>query len=156
MKKLIISVLSVFLMLLLVAPTFFSVVSFAANESSEVNIWDTLDPAYMGGTFANVAERVKGNDIISPMSLKLVSNGYALYCDANNGEVVCLKLAKPDADGNYKMTNGVYDYAGYYTTNPYSTGRSESQTKAPTANAIKQSLLSQVLIKYTENASEIE
>lgn len=156
MKKILISFFSVFLVLLLVAPTFLSVVSFAAEESESESFEDLYHPAYMKAEFSNVAERIIGNDVIKSMECRLVTNGYALYCDALTGEIICLKLAPPDADGNYTMTKGVYDYVGYYTTNPYSTGKSKSSTGSATSESIKQSLLSQLLVKYTENSTEVE
>ncbi len=163
MKKLLTSALSLLIVLLLVAPTCLNVVSFAAETSEEANIWDTLSPAYMKAEFADLNARIKGTDVIAGMKCYMVTGGYAIYADPLTGEVVCLKLKAPDADGNYEMTeDGIYAYDGYYTTNPFSVGRSETDAtdgtikKNSTSDSVKQSLYSQILLKYSENANEVE
>lgn len=163
MKKLLTSAISLLIILLLVAPTCLSVVSFAADTSEEANIWDKLTPAYMKASFSTIDDRLKGTEDIAGMECRLVLGGYAIYIDPLTGEVVCLKLKAPDAEGNYEMTeDGIYAYDGYYCTNPFAIGRSESATKSsaikksPTSDSVKQTLYSQLLLKYTENSNEVE
>ena len=157
MKKLLTSAISLLIVLLLVAPTCLSVVSFAADTSEEANVWDKLKPAYMKANFSDISARIKGTEEIAGMECRLVTGGYAIYVDPLTAEVVCLKLKAPDADGNYSVTDGVYDYDGYYSTNPFAIGRSESvDSKSPTSDSVKQTLYSQLLVKYTENSNEVE
>lgn len=157
MKKLLTSAISLLIVLLLVAPTCLSVVSFAADTSEEANVWDKLKPAYMKANFSDISARIKGTEEIAGMECRLVTGGYAIYVDPLTAEVVCLKLKAPDADGNYSVTDGVYDYDGYYSTNPFAVGRSESvDSKSPTSDSVKQTLYSQLLVKYTENSNEVE
>ncbi len=155
MKKILTSALSLLIVLLLVAPACLNVVSFAADTSGEENVWDKAEPAYMNASFVDISARLKGTDVIAGMECRLVTGGYALYVDPLTAEVVCLKLKAPDADGNYTMTDGIYDFDGYYATNPYAIGRSESVTKSPTSNSVKQTLYSQLLLQYTDNANEV-
>ena len=63
MKKLLTSAISLLIVLLLVAPTCLSVVSFAADTSEEANVWDKLKPAYIMIT----------TDIIPPTLLRSVA-----------------------------------------------------------------------------------
>ena len=159
MKKTLFRTLAILLAVMFVAPSVLSFVSFAADESdaSEVDIWAKLDPAYTGAQFTTVESRIAGDgDVIAPMELILVKDGYALYCDKYNGEVICLKLAEPNEDGEYPtFTNGVYKYTGYYCTNPYKLGSSTSvTTQKDSSVAVKKTLLSQIIIKYQENTNE--
>lgn len=144
------------LALTFVAPSVLSTVSFAADDSSNVNVWDTLDPAYTSAEFNSVEARIAGDTNIAKMELILVNEGYALYNDPLNGEVICLKLAPPNAEGEYEMDeNGVYKYVGYYCTNPYKVGQSKSVGKEQaTSVSVKKTLLSQIVIKYKENTNE--
>jgi len=155
MKKILTSALSLVIVLLLVAPACLNVVSLAAEESGETNVWDTAKPAYMNASFLDITARLKGTEAIKGMECRLVTGGYAIYIDPLTAEVVCLKLKAPDADGNYTMTEGIYDFDGYYATNPYAVGRSESVTKSPTSESVKQQLYSQLLLQYTDNANEV-
>ena len=154
MKKIFVSAISLLIVLLMVAPMMLSVVSFAADNKEE-DIWENLQPAYMKASFNDISERISGNDVIAQMECRAVVNGYALYVDPLTAEVVCLKLKAPDAQGNYSKTNGVYDFDGYYSTNPYATGKSVSSTNNQTTNSIKQQLYSQLLLQYTDNGKEV-
>ncbi len=156
MKKTLIRLLVLVIAMSLVAPSVLSVISFAADDSSNVNIWDTLDPAYTSAEFNSVESRIAGDTTIAPMELILVKDGYALYNDPLNGEVICLKLAAPNAEGEYEVDeNGVYKYVGYYCTNPYKIGTSKSVDKEQdTSISVKKTLLSQLIIKYQENTNE--
>lgn len=148
---------------MMIAPSVLSVVSFAADssETSNDNTWESLDKAYTLVKFNSVEERINGNEVISAMKLVLVSNGYALYNDPKTGEVICLKLADPNEEGNYNTVGGegskAYDYVGYYCTNPYILGQSHTKGSdgkdTDTSITVKRTLLSQLLVRYTENTS---
>ena len=88
MKKLLTSAISLLIVLLLVAPTCLSVVSFAADTSEEANVWDKLKPAYMKATFSDISARIKGTEEIAGMECRLVTGGYAIYVDPLTAEVV--------------------------------------------------------------------
>lgn len=161
MKKSIFKLIILLVAFAMVAPSLIPVVSLAASSgdvSGELTM-DQLGPEYTKVPFNSVEERINGSGLISKMNLVLVSYGYALYNDPKTGEVICLKLAPPDANGEYETIGGensiAYDYVGYYCTNPYMV--SQSQTKnaegkeTPTSDAVKKTLLSQLLVKYTEN-----
>ena len=99
MKKHIFTAIALLLAVMFVAPSVLSLAAYAADESntSEVDIWETLDPAYRAAEFTSVQNRIAGDgEDIPPMDLIIVSKGYALYSDKYNGEVICLKLPEPD------------------------------------------------------------
>ncbi len=159
MKKHIFTAIALLLAVMFVAPSVLSLAAYAADESnaSEVDIWEKLDPAYRAAEFTSVQNRIAGDgEDIPPMDLIIVSEGYALYSDKYNGEVICLKLPEPDENGEYpKYSSGVYKYVGYYCTNPYKLGSSTSiTTQKPSSDAVKKTLLSQIIIKYQENTNE--
>ncbi|MFA6729933.1 MAG: DUF5696 domain-containing protein [Eubacteriales bacterium] len=155
MKKSALRLIILFLTLIIIAPSVLSVVSFAAENSEATggNDWSALDPAYTAAEFNTVGERILGNDVISPMKLVLTGYGYALYNDPATGEVICLKLKQPDENGEYSRTDGVYDYTGYYCTNPYLLGQSVSTDGKSSSLSVKKTLLSQLLVKFTENTT---
>lgn len=162
MKKSALRFLILLLALAMVAPSLMPVISLAADTSDEDEVsWDDLDKAYTTVPFNSVEERINGSDVISKMKLVLVSNGYALYNDPKTGEVICLKLAAPDENGEYRTIGGdgsiAYDYVGYYCTNPYMVGQSKTKNaegkENDTSTSVKRTLLSQLLVKYTENLS---
>jgi len=88
----------------------------------------------------------------------IVKDGYALYADKMTGEVVLLKLSKPNEQGEYeKKENGIYKYDGYFSTNPYNIGSSTSASSgANTTEAIKEQLYSQIIVNYSENNSDLQ
>ncbi len=159
MKKTLFRTAALILALMFALPSVLSLVSYAADTSntSEEDVWVKLDPAYRGAEFASIQGRIAGDgETIPPMELILVSDGYALYCDKYDGEVICLKLPEPDENGEYpKYSTGVYKYVGYYCTNPYKLGSSTSvSTNKASSDAVKKTLLSQIIIKYQENTNE--
>lgn len=157
MKKSIYRFALILLALVFVAPSVLNVVSFAADTSKEEDDWLTvLDPAYTASMFDTVESRIAGDTTIDPMNEMACANGYALYNDPKTGEVICLKLAEPDENGEYiKDEKGVYKYVGYYCTNPYNLGMSKAVgSTADTTASVKKTLLSQLLVKYSENTTE--
>lgn len=168
MKKLSIALLALLLCLSMILPALNIEVS-AAEEEEEENVWDTLLPAYMSTSYKSIEDRILGNDTIAGMQLMLIKDGYALYCDPLTGEVVNLVLEDPikdengnyvlDEDGNYtyELIEGstVYKYKGYWSTNPYNIGSSQSSAGLKTSDSIKQKLYSQAIIEYTENDTDM-
>ncbi|MBE6649116.1 MAG: hypothetical protein E7614_06305 [Ruminococcaceae bacterium] len=159
MKKVLLMLLALFLFL----PAFSSVAVFAEDEEGELTadkIWEIKDPAYMNAGFSSLEERIKGNETIGSMRLVLVKDGMALYNDAYTGEVIVLKLKKASEgekqdENGYKLSdNGFYDYAGYWTTNPYNISSSSNTAGADTSASIKKNLYSQLVIKFTEKSAE--
>lgn len=141
----------------------------AADEEEEEDVWNTLLPAYMSTSYKSIEDRIIGNDVTGSMQLMLIKDGYALYCDPITGEVVNLVLEDPvkddkgnyvlDENGNYtyELIEGstVYKYKGYWSTNPYNIGSSQSSAGLTTSDSIKQKLYSQAIINYTENDTDM-
>ncbi len=156
----------VFIMLLAISlflPATASMTAFAEDEEEALTpdkIWLLKDPAYMAAGFNSLESRILGNDVVGSMKLVIVKDGMALYNDEYTGEVIVLKLKKAENgekqdDNGYKLKeNGIYDYVGYWTTNPYNVSSSLNTSGASTSNSIKQQLFSQIIIKFTENSSE--
>lgn len=153
MTKTFIRATAILLMFMLLVPFLAALPVFAAEESEEedVDMWeDVLIPAYMGAEFQTIEDRIKGDTVISPMDCKIVSNGYALYVDSKTGEVVVLKLI--EENGEYKLNeDGSYAYSGYYSTNPYAIGVSESASGADSTAATKSKLYAQILLDFIDN-----
>lgn len=168
MKKLFIALLALLLCLSMILPIL-NIQASAAEEEEDTNVWDTLLPAYMSTSYKSIEDRILGNDVIAGMQLMLIKDGYALYCDPMTGEVVNLVLEDPikDEKGNYVLDeNGnytyeliegstVYKYKGYWSTNPYNIGSSQSSAGLKTSDSIKQKLYSQAIIEYTENDTDM-
>ncbi|PKM63282.1 MAG: hypothetical protein CVU97_00875 [Firmicutes bacterium HGW-Firmicutes-21] len=126
--------------------------SSALESIDEEDIWKALTPAYMSTGFKSINDRIKGNELISPMVCMLVKDGYALYVDSLTAEVVILQLTEPNDDGEYELdADGIYKYIGYFSTNPYNIGSSQSSTGTKTTDSIKSKLYSQVIVDYSEN-----
>ncbi len=132
--------------------------SSAVTSGDKDDVWTALRPAYMTTKFKSIDDRILGNDVIAPMTCMLVKDGYALYADKMTGEVVVLKLAEPNEKGEYeKNENGIYKYKGYFSTNPYNVGTSQSSSSgAATTESIKEQLYSQIIVNYTENNSDMQ
>ncbi|MDD4164342.1 MAG: DUF5696 domain-containing protein [Eubacteriales bacterium] len=129
----------------------------SSGDESEEDIWVKLKPAYMDTSFQSIDDRINGNDALASMTLMLVKDGFALYADTLTGEVVLLELSDPDENGEYEISdNGIYKYDGYFSTNPYNIGSSQSVGGQKSSNAIKEELYSQVIIAYTQNDTEQE
>lgn len=124
------------------------------DESGDEDVWKKLKPAYMSTGFTSVDDRINGNDVIAPMTCMLIKDGYAIYADSLTGEVVLLKLSKPNDKNEYeKKDNGVYKYDGYFTTNPYNIGSATVAGKA-VSEIVKEPLYSQVELTYMSNETE--
>ncbi|MBO7254632.1 MAG: hypothetical protein J6V36_04945, partial [Clostridia bacterium] len=161
MKNILKKVLVMLLALTLFLPTTFS--AFAKDDDGEMTadeIWAVRDPAYMIAGFNSIEARILGNETVGSMKLVLVREGNALYCDSYTGEIIVLKLKKAEKgekqdENGYKLQdNGVYDYVGYWTSNPYNVSQSTGVDGSATSNTIKQNLFSQLIIKFTEGTAE--
>ncbi len=118
------------------------------------DIWQDLKrPAYTSTAFASVKDRIKGNGQILPMELYTVIDGYAFYGDALTGEMVFLVLADKSLTKDAILESGeIPEYTAFYCTNPYNAGAAQSITQAkPTDATEKEKLLSQIIIKFSEN-----
>lgn len=124
----------------------------SSTDDEDEDVWSRLKPAYMTTSFQSIDDRINGNSIIAPMECALVKDGFAMYADEITGEVVWLQLSAPDENGEYEIKeNGVYKYDGYFTTNPFNIGTSQSGSGTATTESIKERLYSQVIVEYTEN-----
>lgn len=163
----------------MILPVLNITVSAADDKDEEENVWDTLLPAYLSTAYKSIEERILGDTVIAEMELMLIKDGYALYCDRLTGEVVVLTLEDPvenskgnfvkNDDGTYTEVDAgkgqysyalienstVYKYKGYWSTNPYNIGASQSSTGLSTSDSIKKKLYSQVIIEYTENDTDM-
>ncbi len=154
------------MMMLLSSFTFLSVFADETSGSGEEeektwdDIWkETVQPAYTKASFASVKERIRGNgDVIAPMTLMAVVDGYAFYADTLTGEMIFLvlenkELTKEDILAEVEK-NSAYTpaYTAFYCTNPYNAGSAKAKGQSKQADASeKEKLLSQIIIKYTEN-----
>lgn len=145
--------------LALLLPAFTCLTVFAEEEESWEDLWrDTVYPAYMATSFKTVEERMKGDGtVIEPMKLYCVVGGIAMYGDPVTGEMVFLtlkdpELTKEDIDA---MEGAIPEYSAYFTTNPIDAGY-KPQTGSGSSEAVKEKLYSQLIIKYTQNASDME
>lgn len=160
MKKVLVMLLALTLFL----PTASNLNAFAEDEDDGEltydEIWAIKDPAYMIAGFNSLQARILGNEVVGSMQLVLAKDGMALYNDSYTGEVIVLKLKKAekgekqDEEGYKLLDNGIYDYVGYWSTNPYNVSSSMNTAEAATSNTIKQNLFSQLIIKFTEGSSE--
>lgn len=161
MKNILKKVLVMLLALTLFLPTTFS--ALAKDDDGEMTadeIWAVRDPAYMIAGFNSLEARILGNETVGSMKLILVKEGNALYCDSYTGEIIVLKLKKAEKDekqdeNGYKLQdNGIYDYVGYWTSNPYNVSQSTGIDGAATSNTVKKNLFSQLIIKFTQGSAE--
>lgn len=111
--------------------------------------------------FSSDASSSTSSDIsVASMRLFYKNNEYAQYIDEATGELICLKLVDRNGDGepdihpDYKdltvydldgEIEHIYDYTGYWCTNPFSIGSVSSTT------AVKAELYSQLIIDYSDN-----
>lgn len=128
-----------------------------SSEESEMeweDIWkDVKQPAYTSTAFTSVKERILGSGEIEPMQLYSVIDGYAFYGDALTGEFIFLVLKDDTLTKDAILESGeIPEYSAFYCTNPYNAGsaRAIGQTQSADASE-KEKLLSQIIIKYSEN-----
>ncbi len=170
MKKTLYTLLALLLCISFILPA--ANISVAAEESKaegskddkeeEEDIWETLKPAYMSTSFKSVEDRLKGNETLAAMELAIVKDGYALYYDKLTGEVVELVLEDPvlnEETGEYEYEkiedSDIYKYKGYWSSNPYNVGSSQSTAGKATTDSVKEKLYAQLIINYTENDTDM-
>lgn len=128
-----------------------------SKDESEMewgDIWKEIkQPAYTSTAFASVKERILGSGAIEPMQLYSVIDGYAFYGDSLTGEFIFLVLKDPNLTKEAILESGaIPEYTAFYCTNPYNAGAARAIGQNKTADASeKQKLLSQIIIKYSEN-----
>ncbi len=129
-----------------------------SEESEDVDIWETLKPAYMATAYTSITDRMKGDDVIAPMECFCVIDGYAFYGDRLTGEMVFLKLTDPTLTKEAIDESGeIPEYTAYYSTNPYNIGSASALgSTQSTAATEKEKLYSQIIIKYSENDKDSE
>lgn len=136
------------------------------DESGEPETWEDIwkevkQPAYTSTMFTSVKERILGAGHIDPMQLFAVIDGYAFYGDALTGEMIFLvledKTLTKEAIDEMVQEGGFPKYVAYYCTNPYNAGGAsgKGQTK-PTDASEKEKILSQIIIKFTENDKDAQ
>lgn len=129
-----------------------------AEESEEEKEWEDIwkeekQPAYTSTAFASVKERILGSGSIEPMQLYTVIDGYAFYGDGLTGEMIFLVLKDKSLTKDAILeAGGIPEYSAFYCTNPYNAGAAKAVGQSDTAAATeKEKLLSQIIIKYSEN-----
>ncbi len=129
----------------------------SSTEESEMeweDIWKEIkQPAYTSTGFTSVKERILGSGEIEPMQLYSVIDGYAFYGDALTGEFIFLVLKDSTLTKEAILESGtIPEYSAFYCTNPYNAGAAQAIGQSKTADASeKEKLLSQIIIKYSEN-----
>jgi len=136
--------------------TAFAESSDESDESSKdwEDIWkEDIQPAYTSTAFGSVKERILGSGLIEPMQLFTVIDGYAFYGDALTGEFIFLVLKdKALTKDDILASEAIPEYTAFYCTNPYNAGAARAVGQTKTADASeKEKLLSQIIIKYSEN-----
>ena len=146
----------------------FSCLSVLAESSAESkdesemdwgDIWKEIkQPAYTSTGFASVKERILGSGDIEPMQLYSVIDGYAFYGDSLTGEFIFLVLKDKTLTKDAILESGVIpEYTAFYCTNPYNAGAAKAIGQEKTADASeKQKLLSQIIIKFSENDKDTQ
>lgn len=162
MKKTLYTLLALLLCISFILPAANIRVAAADDDEEEEDVWEKLQPAYMSTSFKSIEDRLKGNETLASMECALVKNGYALYYDKMTGEVVELVLEDPvldEATGEYVYEkiedSDIYKYKGYWSSNPYNVGSSQSSSGKATTDSIKQKLYSQLIINYMENDTDM-
>lgn len=135
----------------------------SATSSEEAVEWEDVwknvkQPAYTSTAFSSVKERILGSGNIDPMQLYSVINGYAFYGDALTGEMIFLVLKDDTLTKDAIIESGTIPaYSAFYCTNPYNAGAAKAIGQDKTADATeKQKLLSQIIIKYSENDKDTQ
>ncbi len=146
---------------LLLIPSF-TCLSVLADEDEEEKSWEdiwkeTIQPAYTTTAFRSVKERINGNassgGAIEPMQLFAVIDGYAFYGDALTGEMIFLVLKDKELTKEAIIeSETIPEYSAFYCTNPYNAGGAKAVGQPnPSDASEKEKLLSQIIIKYSEN-----
>ena len=146
--------------------TFAGIAAFAEDETSGTSseltwedIWkNTKEPAYMSTAFANVKERIRGSGVIEPMQLYCIVDGYAFYGDPITGEMIFLVLKDQNLTKDQVLEGeDIPEYSAFYCTNPYNAGAAKALGATNDTDVTeKAKLLSQVMIKYSENDKDSE
>ena len=129
------------------------------SEMEWPDIWkDIKQPAYTSTGFASVKERILGSGAIEPMQLYSVIDGYAFYGDSLTGEFVFLVLKDKTLTKDAILESGtIPEYSAFYCTNPYNAGAAQAIGQTNTAAAEeKQKLLSQIIIKFSQNDKDTQ
>lgn len=159
MKKIMKRTLLLLVCIAMLLPAFCALTAFAEDQKSWEDTWrDELCPAYMATSFKTVEDRLKGDgNLIVPMTLYCVVEGVAMYGDPVTGEMVFLNLTNPEQtkEDIDAMEGAIPEYTAYYTTNPIDAGF-KPQNGSGTSEAVKEKLYSQLIIQYTQNASDME
>ncbi len=124
------------------------------SEMEWEDIWKEIkQPAYTSTAFTSVKERILGSGDIEPMQLYSVIDGYAFYGDSLTGEFIFLVLKDSTLTKEAILESGaIPEYSAFYCTNPYNAGAAKAIGQTKTADASeKEKLLSQIIIKYSEN-----
>ena len=157
MKNKFIRILALALCLSMVlCPSVLSAVAETVESGEEEKTWedewkDDIQPAYTASPFQTIQDRIKGDDqFIAPMTLYAVVDGYAFYGDGLTGEMIFLTLKDKTLTKDQIPEGTIPEYTAFYCTNPYNAGDSTSKTD-PTE---KEKLLSQIIIKFSENDSD--
>ncbi len=129
----------------------------AADDAEEEKSWEDqwkedLRPAYTQSPFDTVQSRINGDGLIEPMKLFTIVDGYAFYADELTGEMIFLVLKDKELKKEDIPEGTIPEYTAFYCTNPYNAGSSTSKTDATE----KEKLLSQIIIRFTENDKDAE
>lgn len=134
-----------------------------SSSTSKAETWDDIwkekkRPAYTTTAFASVKERILGSGEIEPMKLFTVIDGYAFYGDELSGEFIFLVLKNKElTKAEIDESGEIPEYSAFYCTNPYSAGSAKALTAEATSDASeKEKLLSQIMIKYSENDKDTQ
>lgn len=174
MKRSIMKTLSFLICVLMLLPAFNCLAALADESSADTSsgaaasddwedVWKNVKlPAYTSSTFSTVGERILGGGDISPMRLMTVNDGYAFFADEftdgegdsfSTGELIILSLKDKTLTKDQIVESGnVPEYTAFYCTNPYNVGSAKALgSEQPTDASEKANLLSQIIIKYSEN-----
>ena len=138
--------------------------AFAADDSGEEektweDIWkEVKQPAYTSVAFGSVAERIQGSGEIDPMQLLTVIDGYAFYGDVITGEMIFLTLKDKSLTKDAIIESAqIPEYSAFYCTNPYNAGAAKAKGQSQSTDVSeKQKLLSQIIIKFSENDKDAQ
>ena len=159
MKKIMKKTLLLLVCVAMLAPLFTAVPVLADEQKSWEDTWrEELYPAYMATQFKTVEDRLKGDsNLIVPMTLYCVVEGVAMYGDPVTGEMVFLTLKDPTLtkEAIDELGGAIPEYTAYYTTNPIDAGF-KPQSGSGSSEAVKEKLYSQLIVQYTQNASDLE
>ncbi len=126
------------------------------EEEEKERTWEDewkedYQPAYTASPFNTVQDRINGDgQFIAPMKLYAVVDGYAFYGDGLTGEMIFLALKDKTLTKEQIPEGTIPEYTAFYCTNPYNAGDSSSKTDP----SEKEKLLSQIIIKFSENESD--